>query len=268
MATKRQPPKKGLTFTPGNHQYRLDGKPVTGVTTLIGVLNKEAIPKWAAGAVAEYVAQNADAVEQLRSMGERGMVNALKEVPWKKRDDAGERGTKLHDHAERLLRGEDVDVDDELVPVIENALDFLDDWHIEPLLIEFATGHRAAWYAGTGDLIARYRRPDTGATGVGIFDWKSGKRIYPETGWQLAAYAGAEFHGLGGDEAPLPATDASFGVHIRADGYDVTPFAHGPAIFDEFLQIRATHEIAKRGRGDWRKPGTGHMGIPIQKDAA
>src|SRR5690606_11394698 len=121
-----------------------------------------AIPKWAAAQVAEYVADNPDGVETLRQMGREPMIQALKGVPWEKRDKAAARGTTIHDYAERLLRGEDVEVDDELVPVIENALAFLDDWHIEPLVIEAPVASREHRYAGTLDLIARYRRPDTG----------------------------------------------------------------------------------------------------------
>ncbi len=257
--------KKGLTFTAGNHQYRLDGQHVPGVTTIIGVLDKSnVLTKWAAGQVAEYVAENPDAVETLRTLGTKAMVAALKDIPWKKRDDAAARGTTLHSYAEALLRGDEVDVDDELVPVVENAMAFLDDWQIEPVVIEAAVGSREHWYAGTLDLIARYRRPDTGAEGIAIFDWKSGKRIYPEAAWQLNAYACAEFHGLAGDENPVPATDAAFGVHIRADGYDVVPCAFGPDIYEEFLTIRRAFDIAKRGRGDWRKPGSGHLGLAIQ----
>lgn len=257
-------PQRGLRFSPASHRYWLDGKPVQGVTTILRVLDKPAIPKWAAGQVAEYVADNPDAVETLRQMGRGPMIQALKGIPWEKRDQAGARGTQLHDHAEALLRGQDVEVEDELVPVIESALRFLDDWHIEPLLIEAPVGSREHRYAGTLDLIARYRRPDTGHEGVAIFDWKSGKAIYPEFAWQLAAYAGAEFHGLGGDEHPLPATDAAFGVHIRADDYDAVPLAHGPDVFDEFVLIRRTQEVVKAGLGDWRRPGSGHVGLSIQ----
>lgn len=32
-----RPRTKGLTFNAGNHQYRLDGKHVPGVTTILGV---------------------------------------------------------------------------------------------------------------------------------------------------------------------------------------------------------------------------------------
>ena len=255
---------KGLTFSPGNHQYRLDGQHVPGVTTILGVLDKPAIPKWAAGMVAEYVADNPSGIEELRNMGRGPMVHALKNLPWQKRDDAGVRGNVLHDYAEALLNGEDVEVDDEHVPVMEHALAFMEDWQIKPLLVEAACGSREHKWAGTLDLIAEYVRPDTGHEGVAIFDWKSGKALYPEYAWQLNAYAHAEFCGLGGDEKPLPACDAAFGVQIRPDGYDVAPFAFGPEIYDEFLAIRRTFDIAKRGRGDWKRPGTGYVGLFIQ----
>lgn len=259
---------RGLKFSPGNHRYWLDGQYVPGVTTILGCLDKPAIPKWAATQVATFVAENADAVEQLRALGERGMVAALKEIPWKKRDDAATRGTTLHDYAEALLKGEEVDVDDELVPVVENALTFMEDWRIEPIATECAVASREHWYAGTADLFANYTRPDTGHMGVAIFDWKSGKALYPEYAWQLNAYAFAEFTGLDGNESALPECDGAFGVHIRADGYDVAPFAFGRPIFDEFLAIRRTFDVVKKGRGDWKTPGSGHVGVMIQKGEA
>lgn len=268
VSAAKRTPARGLTFTAGNHQYRLDGQWCPGVTTILGCLDKPAIPKWAASTVAQYVADNPDAVEHLRSLGPRSMVNALKEIPWQKRDSAADRGTTLHDYAEALLNDQEVEVDDELVPVIEHALEFLDDWQIEPILIEQAVGHRGLHYAGKFDLIARYRRPDTGHSGIGIFDWKSGKALYPEYAWQLNAYAHAEFHGLGGDEQPVPECDAAFGVHIRSDGYDVAPFAFGREIFDEFAAIRRTYDVVKTGRGNWKIPGSGHVGIMIQKGEA
>lgn len=254
----------GLKFYPSSHRYKLDGQWVPGVTTILGVLDKPAIPKWAAGQVAEYVADNPNGVEELRKLGRGPMIQALKGMPWQKRDDAGARGNILHDYAEDLLHGRDVEVAEEHVPVMENALAFMEDWQIEPLLIEFSCASREHRWAGTGDLIAKYVHPRTKAAGVAIFDWKSGKGMYPEHAWQFNAYAHAEFHGLDGDEHPIPECDAAFGVHIRPDGYDVAPFAFGPAIYDEFLVIRRAYDIAKAGRGDWRTPGSGHMGLLIQ----
>lgn len=261
-------PAKGLVFYDASHRYKLDGQWVPGVTTILGVLDKPALPKWSAGMVAEYVADNPDGIEHLRSLGRGPMIQALKGLPWEKRDQAGKRGNILHDYAEQLLHGEDVEVADEHIPVMEHALAFMDDWRIEPLLIEAPCASREHRWAGTLDLIAKYVHPVTGQEGVAIFDWKSGKALYPEYAWQLNAYAHAEFHGTKGDEKPLPTCDAAFGVQIRPDGYDVAPFAFGPDIYAEFVTIRNTFDIAKRGRGDWKVPGSGYVGLYIQRDAS
>lgn len=256
----------GLRFSPASHRYWLDGKPVPGVTSIIGVLDKPAIPKWAATQVATHVAENPAAVEALRPLGVKAMVAALKEVPWESMRKAGDRGTTFHDLADRIVRGEEVEVPDEQVPLVQSALHFIEEWRIDPILTETAVGDRANWFAGTFDLVARYRRPDTGESGVGIFDWKSGRAIYTEACYQLNAYAGAEFYGLGGDEKPLAALGigAAFGVHVRADGFDVYPVRFGPDVFDEFLAIRRVADIHKRARGNWKIPGSGYVGRAIQ----
>lgn len=255
-----------LTFSPGNHQYRLDGKPVPGVTSILGVLNKPALPKWSAKCVAEYVADNPAGIEELRNLGRDGLVNALKEVPWKKRDDAAERGSQLHDYAEQILRGDAIEIadNDPLLPVIEHAIGFMDEWQIRPLLIEAAVASREHWWAGTLDMVAEYVRPDTGEAGVGIFDWKSAKAIYPEAAMQINAYAHAEFHGLGDTESPLPEITAAFGVHIKPDETNVHPLPFGPDIYNEFLTIRKVHDIKKRMDGDWKTPGSGYVGVPVR----
>ncbi len=135
--------KPGLKFYPSSHCYRLDGEWVPGVTTILGVLAKPGLTKWAASSVAEFVADNPETVDNLRDMGRAPMVASLKEVPWQKRDDAAARGTTFHDFAERIARGEEVDVPDAQVPLVESALAFMEDYDIEPVLIEAVVGSRA-----------------------------------------------------------------------------------------------------------------------------
>lgn len=248
----------GLKFYPSSHRYKLDGEWVPGVTTILGVVDKPGLKRWAATTVAEYVADNREAVEHLYHAGRGPMVAALKEVPWQKRDDAATRGTTFHDFAERILRGEEVDVPDEQVGMVEAALAFMEDYKIEPLLLEACVGSRQHRYAGKLDMIA------DSILGRGIFDWKSSKRIYASTAFQNAAYAFAEFHGEQGDEAPLPEVERSFGVHIRDDGYDVHELVFGPEVFEEFLAIRRTFEANKRAEGDWKTPGSGYVGLPLR----
>jgi len=250
----------GLKFYDKAHRYKLDGEWVPGVTTILGVLNKPGLTKWAASSVAEYVADNRDAVEHLYSAGRAPMVAMLKETPWQKRDDAGARGTTFHDFAERIMRGEEVDVPDEQVGLVESALAFMEDYKIDPVLIEACVGSREHRYAGKLDLIAN------STIGQAIFDWKSSRRIYASTAFQNAAYAFAEFHsdGNGGEERPLPEVEASYGVHVRSDGYDLYPLAFGRDVYDEFLCIRRAFDINKRAEGDWKQPGSGYVGIAHQ----
>lgn len=245
----------GLRFYSSSHRYKLDGEWVPGVTTILGVLNKPALPKWAAATVAEYVADHREAVEHLYAAGRAPMVAALKETPWQRRDDAAARGTTFHDFAERIAKGEEVDVPDEQVGLVESCLAFMEDYDIgADALAEVCVGSREHRYAGKVDLFAN------GA----IWDYKSGKRIYASTAFQLVAYANAEFitDGEGGPETPLPPVEAAYGVHIRTDGYDVYPLAFGPDVFAEFVAIRHAFEANKRAEGDWRRPGSGYVGLP------
>lgn len=254
---KAKPRSGGLRFYPSSHRYRLDGAWVPGVTTILGVLNKPALPKWAAGCVAEYVADNHEAVEHLYAMGRGPMIAALKETPWKKRDDAASRGTTFHAFAERILNGEEVDVPDEQVGLVESALAFMEDYSIKPIMTEGAVGSRKHGYAGTFDLIAESK------LGLIIADWKSSKRIYATTAMQNVAYAFADFVGTDGDERPVPKVERSLGVHVRADGYSLHELRFGPDVFEEWLSIRRTYDVHKRMEGDWRRPGSGYVGVPL-----
>lgn len=252
---------RGLVFYEASHRYKLDGRWVPGVTTIIAVVDKPAIPKWAAGQVAEYVADNPDAVESLRDMGRMPMVHALKNIPWAKRDTAAVRGTEVHAIAERVVGGEEVDVPEALAGYVESAIDFMVDYAIRPVLVEAVVGSRRHQYAGKLDLIA-----DSDRGPRAIYDYKTTRSgIYGATAWQNAAYVYADFHGA--EETPMDSygVEASYGVHLRQDGYDVYPLEFGPHVFLEFLHIREVYDANKRAVGDWRIPGSGYVGISEQQ---
>jgi hypothetical protein len=240
-------PEKGLRFYPTSHRYKLDGKWVDGVTTLIkGGMPAPALMYWSARSVAEYVAANREQVERLYTMGHAPMVAALKEVPWQARDEAAVKGTDVHMLAEQIVGGEEVDVPEHLVSHVEACVAFLDEWAIKPVLVEESVGSREHGYAGTLDLVA-----ESAHAPLAIFDYKTGRSgIFPEAAFQENAYAHAEFYGTGGDEQPLPDIKAAFGVHIRADGWDVYPLEYGEHVFQEFLSIAAVARIAKRAKGN------------------
>lgn len=255
------PTTQGLVFYPKSHRYKLDGEWVQGVTTLIkGGLPSEALKFWASKAVAEYVADHREQVFNLYEMGRLPMVGALKEVPWQFRDTAAIKGTEVHDFAERIANGEEVDVPSHLTGHVESCIQFLDDYQIEPTLVEQTVGNREHRYAGKLDLIAN----------DAIWDYKTSRSgIYPEAAFQESAYAFAEFYGESGDEHPMPKVERAYGVHIRTDGYDVFPLEFGEHVFREFLAIAEVARIAKRAKRTQYQLGyVGLAAIPVNQEGA
>lgn len=218
-----------LKFSERAHRYWLDGKPVPGVTTLLGKgLPKPAIPYWAAKSVAEYVADNPDGVEALRSMGRAPMIAALKGIPWARRDEAAVRGTDVHALAEQVIHGQSVDVPEHLIDHVEGYARFLDAFDVEPIVTEVPVAHRAHWWAGKPDAVVRFGRgPWAGR--VALLDWKTSSGVYGETALQTAAYASAEFYApTPDDEHPMPAIECTGVVHVTAEGSRLYQLAHSP----------------------------------------
>lgn len=221
-----------------NHTYRLDGAKVQGVTTLIGKgLPAPSLTYWAARTVAEHVADSTpEHLDEMRKLGRDGLVNALKGIPWNQRDAAAAQGTEVHTYAEKLVKGEEVDVPDRLTGYVESCAKFMDDWRVAPLLTEVVVASRQWQYAGTLDLVADV--PDGRRA---ILDYKTAKSgIFPKTALQLAAYRYADAYvGDDGTEMPMAEVgiDCGYAVWVRADGYDVLPVKCDQEVFKLFLHV-------------------------------
>ncbi|WP_372595604.1 hypothetical protein [Actinotalea sp.] len=253
-----------LKFSERGHRYTLDGRPVPGVTTLLGKgLPKPALVYWSAKAVAEYVMDNPDGVEALRAMGRDPGVAALKQIPWQKRDEAAVRGTDVHGLAEQIIHGREVEVPEHLAGHVEGYTRWLDAFDVEPIITEVPVANRAHWWAGKPDAIVRLG----GQTW--LLDWKTSTGVYGETGLQTAAYARAEFYApTPDDEQALPHIDRTGVVHITADGSYLYPLAGNPAEIDEAYGV-FRHIAYVAQRTDWIKGLLGEpMPAPESEDAA
>jgi hypothetical protein len=249
-----------LKFSPAGHKYWLDGRPVPGVTTLLGKgLPKPALPYWAAKSVAEYVVANPDAVDTLRSLGDGPAVAALKGIPWQKRDEAAVRGTDVHKLAEQIIHGETVDIPEHLAGHVDGYVRWLDLFDVEPVVTETPVANRKSWYAGTFDAVIRFGRgPWAGRTVLA--DWKTSSAVYGETGLQTAAYARAEFMAPSpDDEQPIPVVDATGVLHITDAGSQFYPLSRTPAEVDEAFAL-FKHIAWVASKTDWIK---GLIGDPM-----
>lgn len=243
-----------LTFQESTHRYRLDGKPVTGATTIIGGgVPKPALTYWAANQAAEAAADWAasfkdlppsEAAWNLASIDRDSLYEEWRKAPWKKRDEAAVRGTAVHDLAEHVVHGDDVDVPDPLVPYVTGYVDFLDAWDVTPILTEKSVANREHWYSGRFDLIASIPGLHDGAP-IEI-DLKTSNNVYADTAIQAAAYARAEFYvedDAPDTELPLPDVAATYVAHVTPNGthlYELSPDReHIDQSFQTFLAALA-----------------------------
>jgi len=94
------------SFNPATHKYLIDGKPATGVTTIISVLAKPALIGWAARMATEYM-------ENIIRKGEHDLtdetvlldvLDGAKNAHNKKKEDAGTHGTDTHALVEEYIK--------------------------------------------------------------------------------------------------------------------------------------------------------------------
>jgi hypothetical protein len=234
-----------------NHAYYLempDGSEVKldGVTSLIGDgLPKPALINWAGNVTAEYAV---DHWAELTDLAPSARLKKLKDAKYADRDLAAAKGTLVHDLAEKILLGQEVEVPDEVAGHVDSAVRFLDEFKVVPIVTETTVWNEKGFYGGTLDMIFRSGLPKY-AGRVILGDWKTSRSgIYDEAALQLSAYGHGEFFigedGLDHPLAELEVTD-HWGVWIRSDGYDVYPLDRSEQVFRTFQYIAS---VARRAR--------------------
>jgi hypothetical protein len=238
----------------GHHYVDAEGRRVPGVTTILGALPKDALINWAANTTADAAVNRWD---ELAAMPPAKRLKTLQGARYEDRDLAAKRGTDVHRHAEALVKGETVQVPDELVGHVEAYARFLDEFDVEPVEVEFSVASARYGYAGTGDLIAKLTHPAHGRI-VGLLDTKTSRSgIYGSTALQLAAYRFADALLTPGSQSDraVPQVDACFGVHVRGDGYSLLPVTADEAQHLTFRYLQQIYE--------WSQVDRDFIGAPI-----
>lgn len=279
----------------GGHSYRIDGERVDGVTTII----KNGVPApgligWGPKVIGGWVADRLKPVELVLEGGtkvrhiladdiETGLAafakkdgkawgptwstsqaaELLKQVHYADRDDAGVKGTKIHDLAFRLSMGEEVEVPPEYDGHVNAYLAFRDAFNPRNELAEVIVVNRSKRYMGTLDLIADVDLPvdwlaehhpdlaELDRSLRALIDYKTNRGgPYADVALQLAGYRYAETRlDETGAEVPMPAVDLCFVLWLRDDGFDLIPFTAGPLEYRVFLYAQ---QVAWFGSEHWR----------------
>jgi hypothetical protein len=217
------------------------------VTTLLGLLDKPALKRWAANTAADYATDNWDELAAQAPSQRRAAIAA---APWTERDKAAAKGTAIHALAERLLAGEAVEVPEVIVGKVNAVARFLE---ANPLGRAFTEAR--VWadsdqelglcgYAGTADLMGLH--PKYGSV---LLDWKTGSGPWPDMALQLAGYASADWLVIDGTDAPMPRVDTLGIVMVRETGCElhlVDPESRAAARA-RFELLRAMRELPEPG---------------------
>lgn len=227
-----------LTFDPVKHVYKLDGKRLTSVTTVLGAgIPKPMLVPWAAKVAAQFAVDNPGA-----------SYDEIRTAPDRERDTAAVRGTNVHNLAEQLAHGDVVEIPEELAPYIDGYIDFLDAFKIVPVLTEKTICLEGLGVAGRFDMIATSRHL-CGGTPV-MIDLKTSNGVYRETAAQIAAYSYGDYYVNDDDPAtrhPLPEIAGTFVAHVTPDGTFLHPFAEDAAdLAADYGYFLHAHAIYRR----------------------
>lgn len=170
-------------FDEGKHAYTWGGKPVPGVTTILQCINKPALIQWAANLAGDHFLK-----EIMVGRSDLDKINEEAKTAHKtQKESSGHSGSNIHDYAECWFKGKELPAlkTEEAKRGADAFHGWLQSHKIQILASERRVFSKEFYYAGTCDLVAKI----DGVLGVG--DFKTGKRIYDETRFQLAAYQNA-----------------------------------------------------------------------------
>ncbi len=187
-------------FTENGHSYTLNGKKLTGVTTVLGVISKgDGLIQWSANMAVEYVIKNSVPTHDIT--GDYSVkISVLEEAKTAHRrvkEDAGDKGKDLHAIIEMIIGtaimeskgaiskkwAKAVEMLVETPTKREQLTNFLD-WAKDKKFLESEkrTYSKELWLAGTVDFVYEFKGD------VYVGDVKTAKTIYPTNFWQTSAY--------------------------------------------------------------------------------
>lgn len=158
------------------------------VTTILDLLNKPDLIPWAAGLSAEYMKANVKTADDLMTIDE---IAKEAKNQWKKvRDEAGDRGKRVHAAIERFFKAEEgaaIAVDEDIAQLFKAFLDWWNENDIEVIETECSVwSNDGGGYKGRFDITCFNKIKIKKI--LYLIDVKTSPRIYDEMSMQLSGY--------------------------------------------------------------------------------
>lgn len=173
----KEMPQTGFHFNEEAHLYVLDGKPLTGVTTILGVIAKPALIQWSADEAVKhlgwynekYLTEEEKSACKVLAKAQFDLIKLMNEETFysflsearvkhaKRKTDAGAIGTDVHAEIERLVKnaieGDGKIKNENLNPMVNNFCKWAMENNIKFIESEKRLFSKEHWYAGTCDLV-------------------------------------------------------------------------------------------------------------------
>lgn len=211
------------------------GEQFTSVTTILSVLSKPFLVKWAAKEAAQCAVAELELINKLCQAGRQvDAIDYVKTAHTRMTEKASDVGTDAHAWIEARIKGERPPEGGE--PPHMKFFDAFCMVHKPDFkLCESTVYNRTEGYAGTMDFMAVIDGEWT------IVDVKTGKSIYPEVALQLAAYSRGEFIGKDNRECEVPHVRKGAVLHIRPNGYKFVPVDISDEVWTSFRYIKEAY---------------------------
>ena len=180
-----------IKFVESNHSYWLNGKRLTGVTTIIGkAYDKSAIlMAWQLNETIASLLNNKNRLIEATTDAEiKDILAEAKKAAAEKKDLAAEIGKAIHRWVELYIKGElpEMPEDDRVAEGVNNFVRWLDESKMKLIDSEKIVYSKRYGFVGTLDITAERDGK------LYLLDIKTGNAIYPEYRIQTAAYLMAD----------------------------------------------------------------------------
>jgi hypothetical protein len=143
------------------HSYTLDGKPLTGVTTVLGVIAKPALIQWAANETVKYIQENKPKAVKIGGVDYilyttsqlSDLLDKAKSNHRSKATKTADVGTLVHSWCEKFVKGKNPKRSKKIGHITDNFVKWANENQVKFLKSELQVYSEKYWYAGTLDLI-------------------------------------------------------------------------------------------------------------------
>jgi hypothetical protein len=240
------PPRTAVSKKGGKRRYvrEVDGVPtehvnVTGATSQWG--NGPWKIPYGAKMVAECALESLESgkLDALYDADKEAALKYLKGAPYRDRDTAAAKGTKVHEAWEEYLKGDEPEIHDpDVAAMFENLRILSERYECIWERSEQTVFNSTDGWAGTMDGIVLLKFPGDEKHTRCIVDLKSSRSVQGKHEYvmQLNGLANGEVivHDDGSEE-PMPKVDGAVIFHVRPDKAEVIPVALSPESYRDFM---------------------------------